>query len=283
MGSTSSTWLTDRAHGVGKFKVFQVDCPASKATPTAITPNGGPPAGGGGIARAEAFTPVAGAAAVGLAAVAGTGWFLVLSPPRWRGVGRVPRIAPLRWSRRGAGEAMGAGSVGWGAGGAGPDTASVGRRGTGYRSESGSAVRRGAGYRSESGSVGRRGAGRRSETGSAARRGAGSGPRRCADGQAWWWGGLRRCSGGRARGSRRLLPLIRGHGVGPGLVPVLLAWCGGDRATGAGRLGVGPEPGAAAVPGGASEAGPGHVPAPVARRRRSRKPWYRTRAYRLRG
>ncbi|MFD6174125.1 hypothetical protein [Streptomyces coeruleorubidus] len=80
-GQYKLTWLTDRAHGVGKFKVFQVDCPASKATPTAITPNGGPPAGGGGIARAEAFTPVAGAAAVGLAAVAGTVWFRLRRRP----------------------------------------------------------------------------------------------------------------------------------------------------------------------------------------------------------
>ncbi|GAA2413067.1 hypothetical protein GCM10010255_58040 [Streptomyces coeruleofuscus] len=50
--------------------------------------------------------------------------------------------------------------------------------------------------------------------------------------------GLQQCGGG----SRRLLPLIRGHGVGPGVVPVLLSWRGGDRATGAGRLGVEREP-----------------------------------------
>lgn len=43
---------------------FMVKCP-----PTA--PNGGPPAGGGGLAMAQDFTPVAGAAAVGLAAVGG--------------------------------------------------------------------------------------------------------------------------------------------------------------------------------------------------------------------
>ncbi|WP_328337595.1 hypothetical protein [Streptomyces violaceus] len=77
-GQYKLTWLTDRAHGAGKFKVFQVACPDSKAT---ITPNGGAPAGGGGIARAEAFTPVAGAAAVGLAAVAGAVWFRLRRRP----------------------------------------------------------------------------------------------------------------------------------------------------------------------------------------------------------
>ncbi|WP_308437919.1 hypothetical protein [Streptomyces capitiformicae] len=43
---------------------FTVNCP-----PTA--PHGGPPAGGGGLAMTQDFTPVAGAAAVGLAAVGG--------------------------------------------------------------------------------------------------------------------------------------------------------------------------------------------------------------------
>lgn len=41
-GQYKLTWLTDRAHGAGKFKVFQVACPDSKAT---ITPNGGAPHG----------------------------------------------------------------------------------------------------------------------------------------------------------------------------------------------------------------------------------------------
>ncbi|WP_030247928.1 MULTISPECIES: hypothetical protein [unclassified Streptomyces] len=80
-GQYKLTWLTDRAHGAGKFKLFQIDCPASGATPTAITPSGAAPAGGGGIARTEAFTPVAGAAAVGLAAVAGTVWFRLRRRP----------------------------------------------------------------------------------------------------------------------------------------------------------------------------------------------------------
>ncbi|MER5833599.1 hypothetical protein ABT116_22755, partial [Streptomyces sp. NPDC002130] len=76
-GQYKLTWLTDQAHGAGKFKVFKVDCPTSKPT----TPVGGPPAGGGGIARGEAFTPVTGAAAVGLAAVAGTVWFRLRRRP----------------------------------------------------------------------------------------------------------------------------------------------------------------------------------------------------------
>nr|WP_184913183.1 hypothetical protein [Streptomyces luteogriseus] len=76
-GQYKLTWLTDQAHGAGKFKVFKVDCPTSKPT----TPVGGPPAGGGGIARSEAFTPVTGAAAVGLAAVAGTVWFRLRRRP----------------------------------------------------------------------------------------------------------------------------------------------------------------------------------------------------------
>ncbi|MGV9455722.1 hypothetical protein [Streptomyces sp. NPDC003635] len=73
-GQYKLTWTTSQGHGAGKFKVFKVDCPISK--PTAPPgPNGGPPAGGGGMARDDAFAPVAGAAAVGLAAVTGVVWF----------------------------------------------------------------------------------------------------------------------------------------------------------------------------------------------------------------
>ena len=57
----------------GKQKVFKVDCPNRPNVPGG--PNGGPPAGGGGLAREAAFTPVAGAAAVGLAAVGAVAWF----------------------------------------------------------------------------------------------------------------------------------------------------------------------------------------------------------------
>ncbi|MEV4230014.1 hypothetical protein AB0J81_23520 [Streptomyces bobili] len=54
-------------------KVFELDCPNRPHHPSG--PHGGPPAGGGGLARDAAFTPVAGAAAVGLAAVGGVAWF----------------------------------------------------------------------------------------------------------------------------------------------------------------------------------------------------------------
>ncbi|MBD0838052.1 hypothetical protein [Streptomyces sp. TRM68416] len=79
-GQYKLTWKTDLGHGAGKFKVFRVDCPTPKPTPTPTPtstptgPNGGPPAGGGGLARGDAFGPVAGAAAVGLTAVAGVVW-----------------------------------------------------------------------------------------------------------------------------------------------------------------------------------------------------------------
>ncbi|WP_411153072.1 hypothetical protein [Streptomyces sp. A30] len=71
-GMYKLTWNIVGAAGAGKTKVFTVEC---KDTPAAGVPNGGPPAGGGGLARADAFTPVAGAAAVGLAAVGGVAWF----------------------------------------------------------------------------------------------------------------------------------------------------------------------------------------------------------------
>ncbi|MFE9444343.1 hypothetical protein ACFYO2_36375 [Streptomyces sp. NPDC006602] len=77
------TWNFVGAAGAGKTKVFTVDCPAST---TSSAPNGGPPAAGG-LARADAFTPVAGAAAVGLAALGGVAWFRLAArmAPRVRG------------------------------------------------------------------------------------------------------------------------------------------------------------------------------------------------------
>ncbi len=66
-GMYKLTWNIVGGAGAGKHKVFTVSCPTD--------PHAGPPAGGGGLARGEAFTPVAGAAAVGLAAVSGTVWF----------------------------------------------------------------------------------------------------------------------------------------------------------------------------------------------------------------
>jgi hypothetical protein len=66
------TWtVVDQPTVPPKTKLFNVDCPNQVAG----VPNGGPAAGGGGLARADAYTPVAGAAAVGVAAVGGAVWF----------------------------------------------------------------------------------------------------------------------------------------------------------------------------------------------------------------
>ncbi|MDN3022104.1 hypothetical protein [Streptomyces sp. S.PB5] len=78
-GHYKLTWLTDKGHGAGKHKVFWVDCPpGGPGGPGG--PNGGPPAGGGGLARGDAFAPVAGAA-VGLTAVGGVMWFRLRRRP----------------------------------------------------------------------------------------------------------------------------------------------------------------------------------------------------------
>ncbi len=79
------TWKIVGGQGAAKQKVFRVDCsdnPTATPTPTPTGgpggpggghggPHGGVPAGSGGVARAEAFSPVAGAAAVGLIVVGG--------------------------------------------------------------------------------------------------------------------------------------------------------------------------------------------------------------------
>ncbi|WP_405766332.1 hypothetical protein [Streptomyces sp. NBC_01538] len=87
-GQYKLTWKIVGGQGAGKHKVFQVDCPTGTPTGTPTPPggpggpgggpggphggpHGGVPAGGGGVARAEAFSPVAGAAAVGLIVVGG--------------------------------------------------------------------------------------------------------------------------------------------------------------------------------------------------------------------
>ncbi|WP_424858369.1 hypothetical protein [Streptomyces sp. SAI-170] len=84
-GQYKLTWRTNQGNGAGKFKVFKVSCPVSKPTapPTGpgVPPHGGPPAGGGGLARDAAFAPVAGAATVGLAAVGGVMWFRLRRRP----------------------------------------------------------------------------------------------------------------------------------------------------------------------------------------------------------
>ncbi|MEU3255334.1 hypothetical protein [Streptomyces sp. NPDC006997] len=80
-GTYKLTWKTDLGHGAGKFKVFRVDCASPKPMASTPGPHGGPPAGGGGLARDAAFAPVAGAAAVGLAAVSGVVWFRLRRRP----------------------------------------------------------------------------------------------------------------------------------------------------------------------------------------------------------
>ncbi|MFD7691764.1 hypothetical protein [Streptomyces sp. NPDC059374] len=73
-GQYRLTWEFTGATAPNRDKTFTVDCRASMSTPSPA-PQGGPAAGGGGIARDQAFTTVAGAAAVGLTAVGGVMWF----------------------------------------------------------------------------------------------------------------------------------------------------------------------------------------------------------------
>ncbi|MEU6509580.1 hypothetical protein [Streptomyces sp. NPDC046942] len=70
-GQYQLTWTIVGVTGAGRHKVFKIDCPSTPGG----RPNGGPPAGAGGLARSEAFTPVVGAAAVGVAAVGTAVWF----------------------------------------------------------------------------------------------------------------------------------------------------------------------------------------------------------------
>ncbi|MEU1477486.1 hypothetical protein ACFYZ8_24730 [Streptomyces sp. NPDC001668] len=73
-GHYKLTWTTTVVPGQvtppAKHKVFKVSCDDKPAG----GPHGGPPAGGGGLAREDAFTPVVGAAGVGLAAVGAATW-----------------------------------------------------------------------------------------------------------------------------------------------------------------------------------------------------------------
>ncbi|KKD09425.1 hypothetical protein [Streptomyces sp. WM6386] len=87
-GHYKLTWATGDGDGQNKHKVFWVECPpggpgGGPGGPGGGPggPHGGPPAGGGGLARADAFTPVAGAAAVGMAAVGGVVWFRLRRRP----------------------------------------------------------------------------------------------------------------------------------------------------------------------------------------------------------
>jgi hypothetical protein len=91
-GQYKLVWKIRGGNGAGKQKVFKVDCRTTPSpTPSATYsrrpggahggPHGGPPAGGGGLAREASITPVAGAAAVGLAAVSGAVWFRLRRRP----------------------------------------------------------------------------------------------------------------------------------------------------------------------------------------------------------
>ncbi|MGW1212334.1 hypothetical protein ACWD5F_22245 [Streptomyces sp. NPDC002499] len=88
-GQYKLTWTIIGGNGAGKHKVFKVDCgDTPPTTPPTTTPpggpggpHGGPPAGGGGLARDAAMGPVAGAAAVGVAAVVGAVWLRLRRRP----------------------------------------------------------------------------------------------------------------------------------------------------------------------------------------------------------
>lgn len=70
-GRYKLTWTANKTSPAGS-RTFRVHCDRYKPKPN--HPHGGPPAGGGALARDEAFGPVAGAAAVGTAAVGGAVW-----------------------------------------------------------------------------------------------------------------------------------------------------------------------------------------------------------------
>ena len=82
-GQYKLTWQIVDGKGAGKHKVFKVDC---KKTPPAggsegVTPggpNGGVPAGGGGLAEPPSVSAVGAAAALGLVGVSGFVYFRLL-------------------------------------------------------------------------------------------------------------------------------------------------------------------------------------------------------------
>lgn len=88
-GQYKLTWKIVDGNGAGKMKVFKVDCPDTPPTNPPSSPppggpggpNGGPPAGGGGLAKADAFSPLTGAAAVGVTAVGAVAWFRLRRRP----------------------------------------------------------------------------------------------------------------------------------------------------------------------------------------------------------
>ncbi|WAU83493.1 hypothetical protein O1Q96_29655 [Streptomyces sp. Qhu-G9] len=80
-GQYKLTWKIMGGNGAGKSKVFKVDCkPTAPTKPPATppAPNGGVPAGGGGLAEAPTVSAVAAAGAVGLVGVSGFVYFRML-------------------------------------------------------------------------------------------------------------------------------------------------------------------------------------------------------------
>ena len=67
-GQYKLTWKITGGTGAGKHKVFKVDC---KSIPSVGGPNGGVPAGGGGLAEPSSVSAVSAAGAVGLVGVSG--------------------------------------------------------------------------------------------------------------------------------------------------------------------------------------------------------------------
>lgn len=72
-GQYKLTWKFKDGMGAGKHKVFKVDC---KTPPGG--PNGGVPAGGGGLAETPSVSGVGAAAAVGLVGISGLAYFRML-------------------------------------------------------------------------------------------------------------------------------------------------------------------------------------------------------------
>ncbi|MFK8910374.1 hypothetical protein [Streptomyces sp. YS-3] len=78
-GQYKLTWNIVGGNGAGKMKVFKVDCSpvtGPSGVPRSILPNGGPNAGGGGLAGndggvTDGVSPAAGAAALGLVGLSG--------------------------------------------------------------------------------------------------------------------------------------------------------------------------------------------------------------------
>ena len=80
-GQYKLTWQIVDGKGAGKHKVFKVDCKKTPPSDDALAPggpNGGVPAGGGGLAEPPSVSAVGAAAAVGLVGVSGFVYFRML-------------------------------------------------------------------------------------------------------------------------------------------------------------------------------------------------------------